>query len=79
VTPEPSATVRNTTDGEEAHQGVWRRHENSGFGAKTGLPIHATIPRSLAEVTASGKFHPLLQKGWRPGDGVEVFEAQPPA
>jgi len=39
VAPEPSATVRNTADGEEAHQGARRRHENSRFGAKTGLPI----------------------------------------
>ena len=37
VAPEPPATVRNTADGEEAHQGARRRHENSGFGAKPGL------------------------------------------
>jgi hypothetical protein len=55
VAPEPSATLRNTADGEEAYQGARRRHENSEFGAKTGSPIHATIPRSLAEVTASGR------------------------
>ena len=50
VAPEPSATVRNTADGEEAHQGARRRHENSRFGAKTGLPIHAPMSReSCAE------------------------------
>ena len=45
MAPEPSATVRNTADGEEAHHGARRRHENSGFGAKTGLPIHAPMSR----------------------------------
>ena len=50
VAPEPSATVRNTADGEEAHQGARRRHENSRCGAKTGLPIHAPTSReSCAE------------------------------
>ena len=29
MAPEPSAKVRNTADGEEAHQGARRRHENS--------------------------------------------------
>ena len=50
MAPEPSATVRNTADGEEARQGARRRHENSRFGAKTGLPIHAPMSReSCAE------------------------------
>ena len=72
MVPAPSATVRNTADGEEAHQGVRRRHENSGFGAKTGLPIPTTIPRSLAEVTASGKFHPLHEVGLLETSGIRV-------
>ena len=55
MAPEPSAVFRTVADGEEAHQGARRRHENSEFGAKTGSPIHAMIPRSLAEVTASGR------------------------
>ena len=70
VAPEPPATVRNTADGEEAHQGARRRHENSGFGAKPGLPIHTTIPRSLAEVTASGKVHPLREVGLLEMSGI---------
>ena len=70
MAPEPSATVRNTADGEEAHRGVQRRHENSGFGAKPGLPIHTTIPRSLAEVTASGKVHPLREVGLLEMSGI---------
>ena len=47
-----------------------RRHENSGFGAKPGLPIHTTIPRSLAEVTASGKVHPLREVGLLEMSGI---------
>jgi hypothetical protein len=37
---------------------------------ETGLPIHATIPRSLAAVTASGKFHPLYEVGLLETSGI---------
>ena len=70
MAPEPPATVRNTADGEEAHQGARRRHENSRFSAKTGLPIHAAIPRSLAEVTATGKSYPLHEVGLLEMSGI---------
>ena len=50
--------------------GVRRRHENSRFSAKTGLPIHAAIPRSLAEVTATGKSYPLHEVGLLETPGI---------